>query len=120
MAKEIDVLRSEARKLMNRVSEMEAKERAEKNRARIGKTFRYRNSYGSGSEWWLYRRIISVGEYGEVITTSFEEKSDGEMCITPHDQRFGESTLGDPISETEYTEALAAFKRKVAQVEAEQ
>ena len=55
----------------------------------IGKCFKYRNSYGSGSkDWWLYSKIIDYKPQDQVLVVcSYQRTSDGRIEITVEETR---------------------------------
>jgi hypothetical protein len=50
------------------------------NRKLIGKCFKYRNRYSSGSSWWLYLKVISADTSG-VKVFQFETDEYGKVEI---------------------------------------
>ena len=91
----------------------EAKERDAANRAVIGKTFKFSNSYGSGSRWWLYTRVTDVKD-GNIVAFQFETDSLGEIHIKPSTIRMQISDGYLPIKKSEFDRAWKAVARKIA------
>ena len=52
----------------------------EENKVLLGKCFKYRNSYGSGEKWWLYRKVVSVGDW-DVTVISAQDCNNGTIEI---------------------------------------
>jgi len=53
----------------------------EENKLLLGKCFKFRNSYGSGEKWWLYKKIVSVGAW-DATTISAQDCGNGSIEIT--------------------------------------
>jgi hypothetical protein len=49
----------------------------------IGKCYKYRNSYGSGERWWLYKKVVGISgtmlKTLEFQITSYDEKGKAEI-----------------------------------------
>ncbi len=46
----------------------------------IGKCFKYRNSDGSGKKWWLYTKIVGLGDW-EMISVEAQACKDDYIDI---------------------------------------
>ena len=53
----------------------------------LGKCYRYRNSYGTGTGWWLYRKIKKVVGT-KLILVGFQKTSMGKIEIDTDDIKF--------------------------------
>jgi len=76
-----DNKKTEFEKALKLVELYQEKERDDKEKRefkeremKVGRCYKYNNSYGSGSRWWLYTKILSVTENGYKILT-FEKTS---------------------------------------------
>lgn len=78
----------------------------------LGKCFKYRNSYGSGSKgWWLYKKVISVNG-NELKAFQFESMADGRLqCCS--DFSYGVEGYTE-IPRAEYDKAWEKFLQGIA------
>lgn len=108
-------LETEIRRLQNQKYKIENAERRKANSKLIGKTFRYRNSYGgTGRDWWLYARVIKIDQYGSPVCFRFQTDCDGKIEI---DQNYSAPyTLNggyQEITKTEFRKAWRVVKNKI-------
>lgn len=62
-ASEIEAKREQLHALRAQVEAHDnAKRKAEHERL-LGRCFKYRNSYGDGGSWWLYIKVVAIGDY---------------------------------------------------------
>jgi hypothetical protein len=113
---ELERLKSERQDLSNKIWEMQRKEKIARNNELIGKCYKYRNSYGSDTEWWLYSRVVSVDEDGYMLANSFQDDGEGRLEVR---RSASFMPLGGEIeiTEVEYLEASGVvidFAKKVA------
>lgn len=70
----------------------------------IGRCFRYRNRYSGDDSWWLYGRIVGLGE-GDSYRWVFAEKDCyGKVTIETESRRL--SSDHEPITEEEFHAAV--------------
>jgi hypothetical protein len=100
------------REAMKALSAIEVAERAKLAERVIGKCFRYSNSYGHGSQWWLYGRVIGTDEYGWFRMFQFEATDNGEMQIRTEHQRTHLNGW-DPIAANIFQEEWDAFRNRI-------
>ena len=50
-------------------NELQSEIDTEANQKLLGKCFKFRNSYGSGEEWWLYTKIVEVDNWSVTVIT---------------------------------------------------
>ena len=105
-------LRAESEKIQHQINVIESKRRKEENQKFLGKFFKYRNSYGSGSlDWWLYLKVTNAGfwlkgfEFQLTSTGRFEAHR--EKCIMGMLQGYIE------ITKREYLNAWKIYLAKL-------
>lgn len=78
----------------------------------VGKCFKFKNSYGSGSDypdWWLYVKIFRLNEDGTFAVERFQNKPDGQIEIEYRNEyNYDKSTFDDSWIEIEYEEYIQA------------
>lgn len=84
--------------------------------ALAGKYFKFNNSYGAGSNWWVYTKILRVKDM-DVWVDSFQEDSEDKIEFS-YDAQTGSYSYTDTtrqveISEKEYTDAYEALVKKI-------
>lgn len=96
----------------------DARKRAEYKKL-LGKCFKYRNSYGSGSpDWWLYVRVIGGDGYWPKCF-QFQLTSHGEIIIAEkeHSVSVGRDDRGyTEITRKEFDRAWAQMKRRIGKL----
>ncbi len=96
------------------LGKIETQRRAEENKVLMGKCYRYRNSYGSGSGWWLYARVIGVRD-GWPVMFRFETIENNEIRIQPTETHVGvPDSSYQPITEAAFTKAWRALQKHIA------
>jgi hypothetical protein len=91
------------------LSDITDKETEAKTKALVGECFRFRNSYGSGEKWWLYRIVTGVNGRN-VYTFEFQKTANGEHRIEPRTvQWMGLDKEDKPISRKEFWDAWFDF-----------
>lgn len=93
---------------------IEEKERAKRSATLVGKCFRYLNSYGSGDRWWLYARVISVGDGGYLTTFSFQTTCNDEIQIEPAKARLSIDGW-EAISIADFKTAWHAVQKRIVE-----
>lgn len=63
-----------------------AASRKAENAKLIGKCFRFSNSYGHGSRWWLYIKITGVDKNGWITVTKAQRCHHGRITIEQDSQ----------------------------------
>lgn len=93
-------------------AESQEKENVQKGKF-IGRYFKYRNSYGTGDEWWLYGTVTKVNEWGHIEGKTFQKTSLGmfEVAISTLMGTIVEN--GQEISSEEYKTALDLFTNEL-------
>lgn len=67
MNKTREQLEADLRRTREAIHRLEAQELDPAAKALVGKCFKYRNSYGVGSEdWWMYVRVIDAKHYMDI------------------------------------------------------
>lgn len=86
--------------------------------ALVGRCFKYRNSYSCPKEpsdyWWMYTKVVSVGEYWPVAL-EFQTDKDGQITIATKEcfHRLGGH---DEISVKEFNAAWRKLQQSVARM----
>jgi hypothetical protein len=103
----------ELSKIRDKINSIEDVPKAQ---ALVGKCFKYPNSFGCNSKWWIYIRVLSA-EDTEVTTDEFEENSNGQIEFNYNCERYYNTYCGNssyiPISKEEYLKAREALVKKV-------
>lgn len=106
--------RNQLGEINHKISKLEDEPRA---KALVGKYFKYSNSYGNGTRWWLYIRIAGVRKI-EVIVDSFQEDPYGKIEIVYDKPDYIGHYYNDPnwvnISENEYNKRYKKLVDKLA------
>lgn len=79
----------------------------ENNQKMIGKCFKFRNSYGSGGDWWFYIQVLGINSEGYLVCISAEHCSDNKIQIEQsirYSSSFSKEYL--PITEEEFEKAF--------------
>lgn len=105
-------LKVESEKIHRQINAIETKRQKEENQKFLGKYFKYRNSYGSGSpEWWLYLKVTGAEfwlkgfEFQLTSTGRFEAHR--EKCI------IGRLQGHIAIKKSEYDKAWKTYLAKL-------
>lgn len=105
-------------KVRRELSRIEAAERLKANRGLVGKCYVYRNSYScpetEADYWPLYKKIISLDEFGNFQTLQFENDNSGQLTIKS--DKWG-SLHGDyvEITQEEFEQQAERFLKAVAE-----
>jgi uncharacterized protein with NRDE domain len=111
----LEEINAQMRKLQAERSKLEEAERFERNRDLLGKCFRYRNSYGPDSRWWLYAKVVKVTKDGTITTFEFQTDSQGKTDVRPKAIHFRCLLDGYmPISTAEFRKQWRAVQKKIA------
>lgn len=112
----IKELREQAKKLNAAVWKAEREESDRQNAALVGRTFKFRNSYGGCDEsekWWLYGKVIDIKD-GGLLMFRFQTDNNGRIEIEPAQYKVGIADSGyQEIPEKEFDRAWAALLIKV-------
>ena len=89
----------------DKLDAIEKKEKEKTIRPLVGKCFKYRNSYGSDENWWLYKKILSISDRAWLNAFMFQKTSRGNWEI-----HFNETYISlldgyISISEEEFNQA---------------
>ena len=107
---------SELRKIQNKLRDAEERiELPELKKKFEGKYFKYRNSYGGDSSWWLFAYCKEVkGVYHYVCDTfeSFDDKNEFKL----NDVSSGQHLFQQQIPKSAYNHALKMFLKKASQL----
>lgn len=76
-----------------------------------GKYFKYRNSYGSDEEWWLYTYCIEVLANSSFKVISFQKTSLGKIEI--EEKEGSDYLFAHEITMVEFKQAWANITRNV-------
>lgn len=108
-------LREAAAKASAKVWSLEAKERAEKAQSLVGRAFRFRNSYGSDSKWWLYAMVHTITKDGHILVHEFQTTSRHEMQINFRREHYYHLLDGyQEITKAEFRKEWRALKKRIA------
>lgn len=99
-------IRADIAKLQKEAEPLEESLRREQLIHFVGKCFKYRNSYGSGEEWWLYTRVLDYKD-GQLRMFRFQRDCYGRFDFEP-DHRGSETSLRVPITRGEFERRLTA------------
>lgn len=76
----------------DRLAEIQNAERYARNKALLGKAFKYRNSYSCpekrGNYWWLYAKVVKVDQDGHLMVFMFQTDKYGNVDIKPSEHRY--------------------------------
>jgi hypothetical protein len=106
--KTVEELQQQFDEARHALEQIEKQARNEANEKLIGKCYRYRNSYGSGDKWWLYKIVTGIGDYWP-IGTSFQKTSNGTLEIREKETMPGLPESYEEISRDEYNKQWRAF-----------
>jgi hypothetical protein len=119
--------KEELQKQLAKIQEQERKEFTNKHwpefQKLIGKCFRYRNSYGTGKDWWLYIKVTNINKssiypvHGGSPSArydgfSFQVDYYGNIQIEKERNGYVHS-LGKEITQAEFTKAFNSVKKKI-------
>lgn len=107
---ELEELRLKAGKLHAQIQRIESAAMDKVAQEKLGKCYRYNNSYSSGERWWLYRRVTSVKD-GWLNTFDFQHCSDGRIEIRHDHLCIGTHDLGEPITLRQFQHAWKIMAR---------
>jgi hypothetical protein len=111
MNKDLDALRLKAGKLMNQIRDIEQSAEYERAKHLLGKCYRYSNSYGSDTRWWLYRRVTAVDKRGWLTLFDFQHCTDNRFEIRPAHTCISPDGLGEPITLKQFQQAWKVYAR---------
>ena len=98
-------------------NELQARQEAinnRKNAGLVGQWQKYRNSYGSDENWWLYRRILSVsGQWCKSFAFQITSNNTMEIDLCKHGSLDSGGWL--PVAPVEVQEAWATAMDLAAQ-----
>jgi hypothetical protein len=90
-----------------------------KSKALVGKCFKYRNCYscpkGPSDYWWLYVKVIGVGDYWP-IALEFQTDKDGRSEVK-RNECFSCHEGHREISAKEFNAAWRKFKNEIADIQ---
>lgn len=107
-------LEAQINKLRNELSTLRERREGEENAKLYRKCFKYRNSYSRpkpNEYWWLYLRVTAV-EGSAIYVTQFQTDCNGKREFETT-VRYGASLFTEEISEKEFSDAFAAFKKGI-------
>lgn len=82
-----------------------------------GKCFKFRDSYGSGEEWWLYYRVLKVRDLRYCACVSFQSTSLSVLEVNKNNiLPLGMLDDAIPITRHEYNTALRSFYKKIQNI----
>lgn len=117
----MDALKSEARKINEKISRIEHDARATENKQHIGRCFKYRNSYSCPEKpsdyWWLYIRVTGLLKDGSVEYTEFQIDKYGEVTIKAKKQMYWVRDGYRPISKSEFDRAWRRTMEKIKSID---
>lgn len=114
LTKELKALYEQRRHVTERISEIEAADRAKKQAPLVGRTFRYMNSYSGSERWPLYVLVKSVDDYGWLTVFQFQTDSNGQATIQPSETRIHLSDGYEPITRKRFDKAWAELRSSLA------
>jgi hypothetical protein len=108
-----DELQEIISKASDELREIRRAEATEQNAPLVGRCYKFRNSYGGGSEkWWLYKRVLSVeGSYG--TGWNFQQDCNGKIEIDFDEGWMPLPVSGQEISEEEFMAAWVDLQEKI-------
>ena len=114
---ELEKLKSEARKIANKIGDIEDEATRKTNGQKVGKFFRTRNCFSCPEKpsdyWWVYCHVTRMGQHGWLYTNQFEVDKHGSVHA-----RFDycamhlASSDWQPISEATYQKAWERLVKK--------
>ncbi len=111
-----DELKSIIDKARSELREIEDVESAKKNKAFVGKFFKYRNSYSCpepNEYWWLYLAVTGMSEDGNLETWNFQKDHLGQIEI---EQNILKPDVSDNYVEIRPTEFWKAYDGLLAEL----
>lgn len=110
------LLQSEFYRIRDEIQVIETELRRAENEKLVGNCYKYRNSYGNGDPgWWLFLKIKSLSDCGELIVDSFQVCSYGKFEFTSEQLRFNTENYIS-ITSAEYNKELKKFLAKLQKV----
>jgi hypothetical protein len=101
----------EGHKAQNILEEIKEKQVEIDNRSMVGNCYRYRNSYGGDSKWWLYGKILAAAG-ARFKALKFQKYSNGQIEIS-FDGWFTPKGW-ENITANEYSQAWSELQRDIA------
>lgn len=95
------------------IHKLENAKQDKKNKALVGKCFKYRNGYNHNEKWWLYIKVTEVAD-GGVQVFNFERTSRDELNMRKHHHCLTLNKDYIPIKRDEFNRALRQFTGDVA------
>ena len=116
LTKQIEALQKQMRPFIEERNELRETISLAENTKLIGKYFKFKNSYGAGKKWWLYKKIVAANT--DSVTTISAEKDNDESISIQTDNRsatgFKAKNSGyTPITKREFSQK---FKKLLAEV----
>lgn len=111
-------LEAELRPIQQALADLRDKETLAASKALVGKCFKYHNNYSCPEKpidyWWLYIKVVRVGDYWPV-TFEFQTDKHGHITIKTNDCCVITGKDGYvPITSREFDAAWAKVQKKIA------
>ena len=115
----IEELQEVARKAGDAIGKIQTAERRAANGSKVGKVFKYRNSYSCPEKpsdyWWLYSKVTRMDSDGFLYTMQFETDKSGDIRV--NFDRYSYHTQGHTeIKPVEFKRAWTKLFRKLKAV----
>jgi hypothetical protein len=120
----IEELRKQSAALRDKIDAHERKEQREAAKALLGKCFKYKNCYScpqtAKDYWWMYARVVKVGDYGHLQMATFQVDSNGDVSakgekFTPQSMLDGRGGY-QPITLREFRAGVKRVYMRLADV----
>ncbi len=89
---------------------------AEENAPKVGKWFKYLNSYGTGKPWWLYGKVTGLHSYSSLTMFQFSTDCHGWIEVKERDTSYLSSWV--PCTEKEARIAWRKIVTKIIRIQA--
>ena len=108
-------LKAQAQKIRTQLDAIEARKWRDEHAPYVGKYFKYRNSYGHGPSWWLYGKVVSMGN-GSLTMFKFQTSSLHIVEIETSSKRWLMNANWVPITAKEFKREWAKLMRRLQKV----
>ena len=117
MNEELNRLKTEHKRINERINAIETAARNKENAVLIGKCFKYRNSYSSPGKpsdcWWYYSIILEAAD-GGLYAFEFQTDKNGDINIKPRSFVYGVLEGQNVIPRKEFYSAWRQTQKHIA------
>ena len=115
--KQLKELKKEECPLIDERNKLQEQIDTENNIPLIGKCFQFRNSYGSGENWWLYAKVVSCDNWGAEVINIQKDNVGNITCRTETHSAstYKERNYYTPISNKEFKKNFDRLMKELKQ-----